>query len=110
VHYWAVFLVTPQPYIAFLTWWALGPVAGIPALVMPGCAAIAQVIHRYYHMNPQARIALAPMWMRWVVRTREFARLAEEHQRHHYDPRYRDDYYGVLPFGNLLLRPLLGKN
>ena len=110
IHYWAVFFVTPQPYIAAAVWFALGPVAGVPAVLMPGCAALTQVLHRYYHMTADARQASAPQWLRWAVRSREFARLAGEHQQHHYDPRFRDDYYGVLPFGDRLLRPLLGKN
>jgi len=91
-------------------WWALGPAAGVPALLMPACAAATQVLHRYYHMTPPARRSHAAWWLSWAVRSREFSRLAEEHQKHHYDPRFTDDYYGVLPFGNLLLRPVLGKN
>jgi hypothetical protein len=110
LHYSAVFLVTPQPYLAALLWWSLGPAAGIPALVMPVCAMVTQIMHRYYHMTPGARAGHAPRWLRWAVRSREFARLANQHQQHHYDSRFKDDYYGVLPFGNLLLRPLLGKN
>ena len=110
LHYWAVFLVTPQPYIAALVWWAFGPEAGIPALLMPVCAMVTQVLHRYYHMSPEARLTQAPWWLRWAVRSREFGRMAEEHHKHHYDPRFKDDYYGVLPLGHLLLRPLLGKN
>jgi hypothetical protein len=109
-HYWLVYLVTPQPYIACWLWIVLGPAAGIPAALTPGCAVFTQVFHRYYHMSEEARVAFVPRWLRWVVRSREFARLAEEHRLHHYDSRFRDDYYGVLPFGNRLLRPLLGKN
>jgi hypothetical protein len=77
---------------------------------MPVCAVFTQVVHRYYHMSADTRQAHAPKWLRWAVGTKEFARLAEEHQKHHYDPRFKDDYYGVLPFGNWLLRPALGKN
>ena len=110
VHYWAVYFVTPQPYVALLLWYALGPAAGIPALIMPGCAVCTQIAHRYYHMSDAARSSHAPRWLRWAVRSKEFTRLAKEHQQHHYDPRFKDDYYGVLPFGNRLLRPFLGKN
>lgn len=110
IHYWAVFFVTPQPYIAFLLWYALGPAAGIPASVMPVVAVYAQIQHRYYHMSSQARVAHVPPWLRRAVASNEFGRLASEHQAHHYDPRFRDDYYGVLPFGNRILRPLIGKN
>lgn len=109
-HYWAVFFVTPQPYVAAAVWLSLGPAAGVPATLMPVCAVITQVMHRYYHMTPSTRATSAPRSIRWAVRSREFARLAEAHQRHHYDPRYKDDCYGVLPFGNRLLRPLYGKN
>jgi hypothetical protein len=109
-HYLAVFLVTPQPYIAALLWLGLGPAAGIPAALMPLCAVTTQVLHRYYHMSAAARIDRAPVWLRWVVRSREFARLADEHKKHHYERRFFDDYYGVLPFGDRLLRPVLRKN
>lgn len=110
LHYWSVFLVTPQPYVALALWWVLGPAAGIPALLMPGCAVVTQVLHRYYHMTEATRSACAPRWLRWAVASREFGRLADEHQQHHYDSKFKDDYYGVLPFGKWLLRPLLGKN
>ena len=110
VHYWLVYFVTPQPYIAIMLWFVGGPLAGIPAAIMPACAVFTQIVHRYYHMSAVARDALSPWWLRWATRTAEFARLAEEHQKHHYDPRFKDDYYGVLPFGNRLLRPLLDKN
>jgi hypothetical protein len=110
LHYWAVFVVTPQPYVALLLWWLVGPASGVPAALMPGVAVVTQVLHRYYHMTPAARVAHAPRWLRWAVRSEEFARLAAEHQQHHNDPRFKDDYYGVLPYGNRLLRPLLGKN
>ena len=109
-HYLSVYFVTPQPYIALLLWVALGSAAGIPAAIMPGCAVFTQVMHRYYHMSAAARVGQAPRCLRWLSRSREFTRLAEEHQQHHYDPRFKDDYYGVLPFGNRLLRPLLGRN
>lgn len=110
LYYWAVFFVTPQPYIALLLWYGLGPSAGIPAALTPVCAVSAQIVHRYYHMSRAARIVHAPRWLRWAVTSTEFNRLAEEHQRHHYDLHFKDDYYGVLPFGNWLLRPVLGKN
>lgn len=110
LHYLAVFFVTPQPYVAATLWWLLGPAAGIPAAVMPLCAVVTQVLHRYYHMSIEARRRCAPRWLRWAVTNREFARLADEHHRHHYDGRCADDYYGVLPFGHRLLRPLLKKN
>jgi len=110
LHYWSVYFVTPQPYIAFLLWYVFGAAAGIPAAIMPACAVFTQIIHRYYHMTSAARVVCAPTWLRWAVRSKEFARLAEEHQKHHYDRRFKDDYYGVLPFGHLLLRPLLGRN
>ena len=93
-----------------MLWFVGGPLAGIPAAIMPACAVFTQIVHRYYHMSAVARDALSPWWLRWATRTAEFARLAEEHQKHHYDPRFKDDYYGVLPFGNRLLRPLLDKN
>ncbi len=109
-HYWAVYLVTPQPYVALVVWVVLGPATGVPAAVMPACAVATQVLHRYYHMAPTARVRLAPRWLRWAVGSREFGRLAAEHQMHHYDRRAADDYYGVLPFGNRLLRPFLGIN
>ncbi len=109
-HYLAVYLVTPQPYVAAAVWLTLGPVAGVAALVMPLCAVCTQVSHRYYHMSAVARGRVAPPWLRWAVRSREFARLADEHHRHHYDPAKADDFYGVLPFGHRLLRPLLGRN
>lgn len=110
MHYWTVFFVTPQPYIALLLWYGLGPAAGISAALMPVCAVSTQVLHRYYHMSAAARIGHAPAWLRWAVGSREFNRLAEEHQKHHYDARFKDDYYGVLPFGNRLLRSVLGRN
>jgi len=109
-HYLLVYLVTPQPYIAALLWLLLGPEAGIPALVMPGCAVFTQIMHRYYHMSAVARRSRTPRWIGWAIRSREFTRLADEHHKHHYEPKFKDDYYGVLPFGNRLLRPLLGKN
>ena len=110
MHYWTVFFVTPQPYIALLLWYGLGPAAGISAALMPVCAVSTQILHRYYHMSAAARIGHAPIWLRWAVGSNEFNRLAEEHQKHHYDPSFKDDYYGVLPFGNRLLRSVLGRN
>ena len=110
LHYLLVYFVTPQPYIAALLWVVLGPAAGIPAAIMPGCAVFTQILHRFYHMTPAVRMARTPRWLRWAIRSREFTRLADEHELHHYGPKSKDDYYCVLPFGNRLLRPLLGKN
>lgn len=109
-HYLTVFWFTPQPYVALLIWNLLGPLAGIPAMLMPLCAVTTQISHRYYHMSGAARAGLTPTWLNRVFLSREFTRLADEHREHHYDPAYSDDYYGVVPFGNRLLRPILGKN
>jgi hypothetical protein len=110
LHYLALFVFTPQPYVAAALWFAVGPAAGIPAAAMPLCAVFTQICHSYYHMSPEAAEERAPKGLRWVVRSKEFCRLAREHKAHHYNPTHRDDYYGVLPFGNWLLRPLYKRN
>jgi hypothetical protein len=109
-HYLAVFLFTPQPYISLFLWITLGAWAGLPAAMMPLCAVGTQICHKYYHMSVDARRDAVPKWLHWLLLSPEFNRMADEHVKHHYDPRFADDYYGVLPFGNLLLRPLCKKN
>lgn len=54
-HYLLLFLLTPQPYLAGLLWFVLGPIAGIPAAIMPLATAVLHRNHRYFHMSIEAR-------------------------------------------------------
>lgn len=105
-HYLLLFLLTPQPYLAGLLWFVLGPIAGIPAAIMPLATAVLHRNHRYFHMSIEARRKHAPWWQRWYVLSAVFTRVADEHLKHHYDSRFYNDYYVLLPFGNRILRLL----
>jgi hypothetical protein len=106
LHFWVITFFTPQPYVVIFLWVVLSPAAGIPALLIQGFSILTYIFHRFYHMSKQTCIKHAPRWLQWVVRSKVFRRLVEEHQKHHHEALFKDDYYSLLPLGNYLLRKL----
>ena len=106
----SLFLLTPHYLISLALWKVFGAIAGIISFTIVLFPAFNHIIHSFYHMNKDARKKLSPPYLRWYILNRVFDIVAEQHQLHHYNKKYKDDYYNLLPFGNYIPRPLFKKN
>ena len=101
-------LATPMPLVGAVLggWyaWAGTSAAGVAALMtlfwLPACwyAASSCGYHKYLHLRPKLRAAATPWWLRWLVLSREGARLAADHHAHHFGAN-ADAYYNIVPLG-----------
>lgn len=106
----SLFLLTPHYIVSLLLWVFMGKTAGLISFSMVLFPALNHVIHPYYHMNKAARELKCPWYLKWYVLNKEFDIVASQHKLHHYNEKFKNDYFNLLPFGRLLLRPLYGIN